>query len=271
MKCPKCTSDIRDDSSKCPYCNNHISRKKKEELKVIIGYPNKITNTENLDTEEIKINPIPLKVKTPKAPPTIPVIKEEKLPRPEDIKEEYKRSNIESTVNIITSSLILLLNIILLFNIVNKLEAKTPEETNLPTNKENEVIKLSSLGSWYTSNNGLYVFGENNSFYWYDYYKELNDNYYSGTYTYNIGDKALKEMGYNKEEFENTYEDIKIENVYSIKLNVNKYIYFGEDKSDDILEENEVWWFLLLIRDDGSAQAYNKTLDLRYELKPANK
>ena len=32
------------------------------------------------------------------------------------------------------------------------------------------------------------------------------------------------------------------------------------------LKENETWWFILMVKNDGTAIAYNKTLDLRYNL-----
>ena len=36
--------------------------------------------------------------------------------------------------------------------------------------------------------------------------------------------------------------------------------------TEEDLTKNETWWYILMIRNDGTAIAYNKTLDIHYNL-----
>ena len=74
-------------------------------------------------------------------------------------------------------------------------------------------------------------------------------------------------MGYTKEEFNIEFGvDIKIENVYSINMIPTTVIKANTNVTLHELKENETWWFILMVKNDGTAIAYNKTLDLRYNL-----
>lgn len=144
-------------------------------------------------------------------------------------------------------------------------------EINPKTEKENSnIVKKSTskeLGSWKTSNNGLFVFQDNKNFYQYESINNQKDNYYAGSYNYKKGIEALEEIGYTEEEFFKTFgEDTKLENVYSINLLPTILFKDGEDITTSELKENESWWFILIIKNDNTAIAYNKTLDLRYNL-----
>ena len=41
---------------------------------------------------------------------------------------------------------------------------------------------------------------------------------------------------------------------------------FLYDKDERDIKENESWWYILIVKDEQTAIAYNKTLDLRYSL-----
>lgn len=130
-------------------------------------------------------------------------------------------------------------------------------------------IKLTNniTGSWKSSNNGLFVFNKDNSFYWYNSFNNLQDNYYKGTYNYKTGQEALDEMGFTEEELKKEYDGkIKPENVYSINLKPTSVQKNKIDITSVELNENETWWYILLINDDNTANGYNKALDLKYNL-----
>ena len=62
-------------------------------------------------------------------------------------------------------------------------------------------------------------------------------------------------------------DDILLEDVYSIEITPNKAIIDGKDVTSTSIKPNTKWWYILIIRPDGSAMSYNKTLDSRYDLK----
>ena len=75
-------------------------------------------------------------------------------------------------------------------------------------------------------------------------------------------------MGYTEAEFKSNFgENINIDNVYSIEITPKKAVIDGKDVSSTTIKPNTTWWYILIIRNDGSAISYNKTLDTRYELK----
>ena len=74
-------------------------------------------------------------------------------------------------------------------------------------------------------------------------------------------------MGYTEEEFKTTFGDnIQKEHVYSLHITPQVIFVNGEDVSAKSIKKNEEWWFMVVIKDDGKAQGYNKTLDKRYNL-----
>ncbi len=237
-KCPKCGKRISKNTTKCPYCHKLISHK-------------------NFN-KDIQVKPIPLKVKPVKE------AKEIKKTKKVVKKRAKEQTNLQypSTFNLFLIVSLILINLILVLNIINQFQNEEP----IPTiNNEHEKFNVSSLGSWQSEKNNLFIFGEDNIFYWYDSYLKLNDNYYTGTYNYKNGLEALKEMGYTEDEFYKTFgEDVKIDNVYSINLFPTKSIKNGKDFTNNDLNDNETWWFLLIIKNEQTALGYNKTLDLKY-------
>lgn len=217
-------------------------------IPTIINNPEKITDTENLSNKKINIKSIPLKVKPIKSPLSL-----------------KKGTNLKSksTIKIILVICLLLINIFLLVNVISN-----QDNSNISySNKEKREISANVLGSWLSTNNSLFVFNDDYSFYWYESYKEQSTNYYAGTYNYKQGIEALKEMGYTEEEFKTTFgEDLDINNAYSLNM-LPSLVYKGyQDTTTRDLKDNETWWFILIKKDANHAIAYNKTLDQRYEL-----
>lgn len=183
------------------------------------------------------------------------------------LKKEYtskdKARLLSSSGNLISVLIFLTITLIMIFSIIQKIDF-TPKSSDKKVD-----IKLSTKisGSWQSSYNGLFVFNEDNTFYWYNSFENLKDNYYRGEYNYKKGTEALTEMGYTEEDFSKEFgSDIKLENVYSIDLKPNYVFMSGNDITSVELNQNETWWYLLMIREDGTAFGYNKTLDIKYNL-----
>lgn len=108
------------------------------------------------------------------------------------------------------------------------------------------------FSTWVSNNDEILSFNSDLSF---DYIMNNEENY-KGEFTYNVGLDALRDMGYSMEEFNKSFaKEINHDNVYSLKLVPTK-----EDN------DNDEWWIIFIIKDDGSAIAYNKSLDIRYTL-----
>lgn len=254
-RCSKCNRIISNNSKKCSKCGTSLSKEDKKSLEEqdIIKTPNKITSTESLEnTIELKLKPIPLKVK--------PI----KSPNSKKNKKSIFEMKLLSTIKIVLVLLLFLINTVLIYKVISNKEENQPI-VDKPTTAKHNITN--SIGRWRSSNNGLFSFEDDNKFFWYEYYDDLKNNYYSGTYNFKKGPDALEEMGYTEEEFNVTFgQDIKIENVYSMNLLPTYSFKAGVNMTEEDLSDNEAWWYILMIRNDGTAIAYNKTLDLRYNL-----
>lgn len=226
--CPKCGGLIKSNEETCPKCNTLLVK----------------DNVEILDLE-------------------LPMTKEEKelelLQTPLYIKkEEYEEKNNLTRFNTILtviSVLTLITTIIILAtNILIELDKEEP------IIKE-ELFRNNGLYSDFISTeNELLSIYEDKTFALYNNYKELDNDYYKGTYEYKVGEEAIYEMGYSIEDFYKEFNNVDINNVYSIQLKPLKS-YFKKQNQD--IKENEIWWLLLIINED-NIYAYNKTLDIRY-------
>lgn len=228
--CSKCGKKIVKNATKCPFCHQ----------KVVNPKPSK----------DFQLKKVPLKVK------------KTHLSR--------RSSSVLSSNTLIIFFIIalILINLVLLDNYLSSKKKSTiPEETI----EEQQYIEVSELGSWTDQNNNLFIFANDDNFYWYDSYLNQNDNYYKGTYDYKKGLEALAEMGYTEEEFHQTFgDDLSLDNIYSINLFPSLLIKNKQDITSTKLKDNETWWYLLIIKDNDTAIAYNKTLDLRYNLTKYN-
>jgi len=200
-----------------------------------------------------KISNIPLKVKKVVAP----------------AKVKKSNQNLELTFTAIISSILLSVNIFFIINIISNKNNNSPIISIVPKTFPIKIAPTTNpLGSFQTSLDGLFVFQDDYTFYWFDSYKYQDDNYYSGNYTYKYGFDALEEIGYTEEEFNISFgEGYSIDKLYSIYLKPSIFINGGKDLSEKEIKQQEKWWFILAIKNDNTAIAYNKTLDLRYNLK----
>lgn len=180
-----------------------------------------------------------------------------------DIKND-EIMQIETTIFIIISTILLIASIILIKEIIKNIEHKSAanEVVEIKSNKEKILT-----GSYKTTNDSLFTFTEDNNFYWFDNYNELDNNYYSGTYTYTKGLEAINEMGYTEEDIATIFgENIEIDDIYSIKMTPSKVMKNNRDVTKKEIKQNTVWWYILILKDNENAIGYNKTIDARYTL-----
>jgi len=199
--------------------------------------------------KKIKNQPIPLIVKNNTSKKSI---------------EDNKKQKIYTTIEIVIVLSLLIINIILIIDIVRKSNNKIILENEVKI----EYNDISNIGEWITNNNELFVFKDDNTFYWYNDSNNAKDNFYRGTLTYVKGLEALEEMGYTEEDF-NDYlgDDVIVNNVYSIHLTPLYNFRDSKNVTEDTIKDTDVWWFILVIKNDGTAQGYNETLDIQYILR----
>ena len=196
------------------------------------------------DKKEVKLKPISLKIG-----------------RREDIAKKYYN---DSIFLICLSVILLIVTIFLIIIVLND----GPKKATSIKNEQPIIDKSNTLfNKWKTNNDSLFIFGSDSKFSWYDNYKELDNNFYQGTYTYKTNKEALKEMGYTEEEFKVAFPKVtNLDNVYSLTLKPT-YLYKNNlNVTDTLIKENETWWMIILIDDKNNVISYNKTLDTRYEL-----
>lgn len=182
---------------------------------------------------------------------------------PKDKPKKTKTQIVRSITSIISVLVFIIILTTISLTIVDSLMDKPIEQP------PKEEIKLTTkiTGTWQSSTNGLFIFNEDKTFTWYNSHDNLNDNFYKGTYNYKTGKEALTEMGFTEEEFQKEYEEnIKLENIYSINLKPTLVQKNKIDVTAVELDESTSWWYILLIREDKTANGYNKTLDIKYDL-----
>ncbi len=178
--------------------------------------------------------------------------------------EEKKKDKLN---NAILLGIIVLLLLITSYIIINKIIDSEKKPVIVANNKAKKNSKLNLNTKWITADDSMFYFDEEGNFYWYDDYTNKKDNYYDGTYTYKQGKEALKDMGYNEKEFHKTFgEKISEDNIYSLELTPTTAFIEGKDQTETFIPKNTKWWYILIIKSEGGAIAYNKTLDIRYHL-----
>ena len=179
---------------------------------------------------------------------------------PENQKKDKENSSI-------LLAIIVLLLLITSYVIINKMISTENKPVAIADKKEKKGTSLSLNTKWITADDSMFYFDKEGNFYWYDDYTDKKDNYYDGTYTYKQGKDALKEMGYDEKEFLKVFgEKISEDRVYSLELTPVTAFIEGRDQSETFLPKGTKWWFILIIKSEGGAIAYNKTLDIRYHL-----
>jgi len=256
--CPICKKRYDSTYSLCSECHTLLETieevelpKTKEELREELSNDNKRFNEEKT-IQIVNLNEIPLTI-------------DEKTIIEKQIKKEIKetkktkRSIFFTTIEVTCIFFLLILSIyIIKATITSPRTSKTINKLSSTITKEETII-----GNWITNKDNIFMFNNDNTFYWYNNYKILNNDFYNGTYTYKQGINALEEMGYTEEEYNQELKDenIDLDNIYSIKLNITNEYINNINKT-----KNNTWWIIMVLKDNEKASIYNKTLDTRYNL-----
>ena len=219
----------------------------------------------NDDTSsKVKLKPIKLVVKKPSKPDET----KEQI-KPDNNKKNHKKKNEQYMIELFSSIKIVVIVILILaisvlsINIYREVNDE-PIISALPTLTKS---KDGLFSNWQTINGYTFTFNEDYEFFIYESGPEVKNNYFEGTYTYVENEKAVLEMGYESiEDFKNNTVIDNIEAIYSIQMIPKKYIKNNSNIINRKIEDNEKWWFILILTSNNEAIAYNKTLDLRYKL-----
>lgn len=254
-RCPICKKRYDNTYNLCSNCHTLLETceeielpKTKEELSLELKKDNQRFN------EEKTIQIVNLK--------EIPLTIDEKNIIEKELHKETKKRKKNILLTIIETTSIFFLLILSIYII--KVTITQPRTTKTLTKLTTTLTKEETLiGNWLTTKDNIFIFNKDATFYYYNNYKVLNNNFYTGRYTYFQGLDALEEMGYTEEDYNNTFkqENIKIENIYSIKLNITNEYINNIDK-----DKKTTWWIIMIIKDNKTATIYNKTLDIRYNL-----
>ena len=188
----------------------------------------------------------------------------------EDEVTKKKREKVSDSrlTNAILICFVVLLLLMTSYVIVNRIVESNTKSIMVSKTDNKKVKKEDIFKKWVTLDNNAFVFSKEDTFYWYDDESNTKDNYYDGNYTYSVGKDALKEMGLEEKDFKKIFGEKIIEDrIYSLQLEPTEAFIEGKDQTSTYLPEGTKWWFIIVIKSDGTAIGYNKTLDIRYHLK----
>lgn len=188
----------------------------------------------------------------------------------ESIEEKKKKEKVSDgrLTNAILICFVVLLLLITSYVIVSRIVNSSTSSIMVSKTDTKKVKKVDIFKKWVTLDNSMFLFTKDDTFYWYEDASNNKDNYYDGNYTYKIGKEALKEMGIDEDDFKKIFGEKIIEDrVFSLQLEPTEAFIEGKDQTDTYLPEGTSWWFIIVVKSDGTAIGYNKTLDIRYHLK----
>lgn len=142
-----------------------------------------------------------------------------------------------------------------------------PDSTVTDSN-DNSLFKNVD-GYWVTTANECYRFSSTGTFYWYQSYNNLTDNYYKGDYEIINSFDAIEELELDYsdvlEVISKSNGTITYDDFYCIKAYPTYLISGGIDKSNTNLQNNPCFTYLFLKVSDTSAQMINyQTLSTLY-------
>ena len=186
-------------------------------------------------------------------------------------KKEKKKKEVKLSDGKLSNAILLCIIALLLFitsYVIVQRVIDSNTKTVVTSSNDTKIKEYTLLKKWESADEELFVFDDNHKFYIYNNKDNINNDYYSGTYSYKKGNEALLEMGYTESEYSKIFKErIEKNNIYSLELKPDTVYMDGVDKSDKSIPDNTKWWFLLIIKSDGTAIGYNKTLNTRYHLK----
>lgn len=156
--------------------------------------------------------------------------------------------------------------IIIGINVIFK-ESYSKKEVSLSTIISERFSSFDNIGCYLTDQDELFLFLDNNEFFWFKSYNNLNKDYYVGTYNYKSGESALEELGYTNEEIKEEYgSNIDISKIYSFNI-----IPTMSNNLSESVYPSDSWWFIIIHQDNKKATAINQTLGVKYNVTKINK
>ena len=122
--------------------------------------------------------------------------------------------------------------------------------------REGELGKEKSIeGEWrILDSSETYWILKDKTFTLYESYKDLNDNYISGTYEHHTGKDGLEKVGILPEKVDEIISAsngrVTEEDIYTIILKPNKKIVSGQDTTQEL--NTEEWQFIWILIDHGT-------------------
>ncbi|MFR4350190.1 MAG: hypothetical protein ACLT3H_00805 [Roseburia sp.] len=102
---------------------------------------------------------------------------------------------------------------------------------------------------------------EDNKFGWVKSIQDFDDNYWYGDVEIYSGAEAMEIAGLTKEELERTLPSIDSENIFVLKLDPEKIINEGEDKTATNMSDDTLWTHLWII-EETNGKALASVVDL---------
>ena len=136
-------------------------------------------------------------------------------------------------------------------------------------NKSNvKTNDLEIYGGWKTQSpdaETYWVF-DNNEFWWYQSYNDLNDNYWYGKVTIETGREGLKNVGLNESSvdtiIQNSNGKVTDDDIYTLTLTPEKIISGGIDKSSTNIPEDSKWHYVWIVVDYGDEGLEGQVLNV---------
>ncbi len=136
-------------------------------------------------------------------------------------------------------------------------------------NKSNvKTNDLEIYGGWKTQSpdaETYWVF-DNNEFWWYQSYNDLNDNYWYGKVTIETGREGLKNVGLNESSvdtiIQNSNGKVTDDDIYTLTLTPKKIISGGIDKSSTNIPEDSKWHYVWIVVDYGDEGLEGQVLNV---------
>ena len=136
-------------------------------------------------------------------------------------------------------------------------------------NKSNvKTNDLEIYGGWKTQspNAETYWVFDNNEFWWYQSYNDLNDNYWYGKVTIETGREGLKNVGLNESSvdtiIQNSNGKVTDDDIYTLTLTPEKIISGGIDKSSTNIPEDSKWHYVWIVVDYGDEGLEGQVLNV---------
>lgn len=129
------------------------------------------------------------------------------------------------------------------------------------TKQKEEPFAL--IGDWQSEQGTLITFDEDGNYGYYKDGSDRDDNFYKGTYTYQNGEEAMKELGVDEIEFKEleSSQNINKKDIFAVKMNMEILHSNGTDKSTNLNKDDYFYFVFYRLSDDGATAVNLFTYD----------